>query len=160
MLRHEIQAVDKEVVVAYVSTLEQAMRDSVASPRFDAILLLLFAGVALLLAVIGIYGVIAYAVAQRTHEIGVRMALGARRANVLSVVLRQGARMAAMGIVVGLAGALAFTRLMRALLFDTSVQDTFTFAVVAVGLFAVALLASLIPAYRATRIDPVSALRS
>ena len=160
MLRREIQAVDKEVVVAYVGTLEQAMRDSVARPRFDATLLVLFAAVALLLAIIGIYGVIAYSVAQRTHEIGVRMALGAPRANVLSLVLGQGARLAAMGIGVGLAGAFAFTRLMRALLFDTSVQDTVTFAVVAVGLFTVALLASLIPAHRATRIDPVSALRN
>jgi putative ABC transport system permease protein len=160
MLRREIQAVDKDVVVAYVSTLEQAVRDSVARPRFDAILLMLFAGVALLLAVIGIYGVIAYSVAQRTHEIGVRMALGARRANVLNLVLRQGARLAVVGIAVGLAGAFAFTRLMRTLLFDTSGQDVLTFAVVAGGLFAVALLASLIPAHRATRIDPVSALRS
>jgi len=160
MLRREIQAVDKDVVIAYVSTLEQAVRDSVARPRFDAILLMLFAGVALLLAVIGIYGVIAYSVAQRTHEIGVRMALGARRANVLNLVLGQGARLAVVGIGVGLAGAFAFTRLMRTLLFDTSVQDTLTFAVVAGGLFAVALLASLIPAHRATRIDPVSALRS
>jgi len=160
MLRHEIQAVDKDVVIAYVSTLEQAVRDSVARPRFDAILLMLSAGVALLLAVIGIYGVIAYSVAQRTHEIGVRMALGARRANVLNLVLRQGARLAAAGIAVGLTGAFAFTRLMRALLFDTSVQDAFTFGVMAAGLFAVALVASLIPAYRATRIDPVSALRN
>ncbi|HXM45821.1 MAG TPA: ABC transporter permease [Bryobacteraceae bacterium] len=160
MLRREIQAVDKDVVVAYVSTLQQAMRDSVARPRFDAILLMLFAGVALLLAVIGIYGVIAYAVAQRTHEIGVRMALGARRADVLNLVLRQGARLAAMGIAVGLGGALIFTRLMRALLFDTSVQDTFTFAVAAAGLFAVAVLASMVPAHRATRIDPLSALRN
>ena len=160
MLRREIQAVDKDVVVAYVSTLQQAMRDSVARPRFDAILLMLFAGVALLLAVIGIYGVIAYAVAQRTHEIGVRMALGARRADVMHLVLLQGARLAAMGIAVGLGGALVFARLMRALLFDTSVQDTFTFAVASVGLFAVAVLASLVPAHRATRIDPLSALRN
>ncbi|HUE24166.1 MAG TPA: ABC transporter permease [Bryobacteraceae bacterium] len=160
MLRREIQAVDKDVVVAWVSTLQQAMRDSVARPRFDAILLMLFAGVALLLAVIGIYGVIAYAVAQRTHEIGVRMALGACRADVLHLVLRQGARLAAMGIAVGLGGAFMFTRLMRTLLFDTSVQDTFTFAAAAVGLFAVALLASIIPAHRATRIDPLSALRN
>jgi putative ABC transport system permease protein len=160
MLRREVQAVDRDVVVAYVTTLEQAVRDSVARPRFDAILLAIFAGVALLLAVIGIYGVIAYSVAQRTHEIGVRMALGARRANVLRLVLRQSARLAAAGIAAGLAGAFAFTRLMRTLLFDTSVQDGFTFAVVAAGLFAVALLASLIPAHRATRIDPVSALRN
>jgi putative ABC transport system permease protein len=160
MLRREIQAVDKDVVVAYVSTLQQAMRDSVTGPRFDAILLMLFAGVALLLAVIGIYGVIAYSVAQRTHEIGVRMALGARRADVLSLVLRQGAQLAAMGIAVGLGGALVFTRLMRALLFDTSVQDTFTFAAAAVGLFSIAVLASLIPAHRATRIDPMGALRN
>ena len=87
------------------------------------------------------------------------MALGARRANVLNLVLRQGARLAVVGIAVGLAGAFAFTRLMRTLLFDTSGQDVLTFAVVAGGLFAVALLASLIPAHRATRIDPVSALR-
>ena len=160
MLRREIQAVDKDVVVAYVSTLEQAVRDSVARPRFDTTSLLLFAGVALLLAAIGIYGVIAYSVAQRTHEIGVRMALGAQRGNVLGLVLRQGAGLAMAGIAVGLAGAFAFTRLMRALLYDTSVQDTFTFAVVAAGLFAVAVLASLIPAHRATRIDPVSALRN
>jgi putative ABC transport system permease protein len=122
-------------------------------------LLGLFAGVALLLAAIGIYGVIAYSVAQRTHEIGVRVALGARQADVLGLVIREGAALAMAGIALGLLGALAFTRILSTLLFGVSPTDPFTFTSVSLVLVAVALAASFIPARRAAKIDPVVALR-
>ena len=118
-----------------------------------------FAGIAMLLAAIGIYGVIAYSVAQRTQEIGVRMALGARRADVLRLVLRQGAALALIGIAIGWMGALALTRTLSSLLFAVKATDPITFIAVPLGLIGVALAASFLPARRATRIDPVIALR-
>ena len=131
---------------------------SVSQPRFDTMLLALFAGIALLLAAVGIYGLIAYSVAQRTHEIGVRMALGAAQADVVRMVVRQGAALAAIGIVLGLAGAFALTRLLT-MLFGIGVTDALTFAAAPLGLMLVVLLATLLPALRATRISPVVALR-
>ncbi len=159
LLRREVQAIDADIVIGSVSTLAEDIAASVARPRFDTWLLGAFAGIALLLAIIGIYGVIAYSVAQRTHEIGVRMALGAGRGSVIAMVLAQGARLAAVGVALGLGGAFALTRLLGTLLFGVSVTDAFTFIAVALGLFSVALLASLIPAQRATRILPAIALR-
>ena len=158
-LRREIHAADPDVVVTQVSTMEQAIFESVARPRFRTVLIGVFAGLALLLAAMGIYGVIAYSVAQRTQEIGVRMALGARRTDVLSLVVRQGAALALIGIGIGLVGALAVTRSLSSLLFAVSATDPFTFIVVPAVLAAVALLASFLPALRATRIDPLIALR-
>jgi putative ABC transport system permease protein len=128
-------------------------------PRFAMLLLASFAGLALLLAAVGMYGVISYSVTQRTQEIGVRIALGAERGNVLSMVLAQGARLAALGIASGLAAALATTRLMTSFLFGVRATDPLTFAAVSVLLVAVALLACYIPARRATRVDPIIALR-
>jgi predicted permease len=158
-LRREIHNIAEDVVINGESTMEQALSDSVAMPRFRTILLGLFAVLALLLAAIGIYGVIAYSVAQRTHEIGIRMALGARQVDVLTLIMGQGARLAAIGLAVGLVGALALTRMLSTMLFAIRPTDPLTFAGVSLMLAAVALIASLIPAARASRIDPVIALR-
>jgi putative ABC transport system permease protein len=158
-LRRAIQSIDPGVTLAQVGTMEQALALSVSQPRFDTMLLGLFAGIALLLAAVGIYGLIAYSVAQRTHEIGVRMALGAARADVVRMVVRQGARLAAIGIVLGLGGALALTRLLKTMLFGIGVTDALTFLAAPLGMMLVVLLATFVPAIRATRISPVVALR-
>jgi putative ABC transport system permease protein len=158
-LRRDIQSIDPGVTLAQIGTMEQALALSVSQPRFDTMLLALFAGIALLLAAIGIYGLIAYSVAQRTHEIGVRMALGAAQADVVRMVIRQGAGLAAIGIVVGLGGAFALTRLLKAMLFGIGVTDPLTFLAAPLGLLLVVLLATFLPALRATRISPVVALR-
>jgi putative ABC transport system permease protein len=158
-LRQAIQSIDPDVTLAQIGTMEQAMTLSVSQPRFDTMLLALFAGIALLLAAVGIYGLIAYSVAQRTHEIGVRMALGAARADVVRMVVRQGASLAAIGIVLGLGGAFALTRLLSTMLFGIGVTDAVTFAAAPLGIMLVVLLATFVPALRATRISPVVALR-
>jgi putative ABC transport system permease protein len=158
-LRREIQSIDPGVTLAQIGTMEQALALSVSQPRFDTMLLGLFAGIALLLAAVGIYGLIAYSVAQRTHEIGVRMALGAARADVVRMVVRQGASLAAIGIILGLGGAFALTRLLQTMLFGIGVTDVLTFAAAPLGMMLVVLLATFGPALRATRISPVAALR-
>ena len=158
-VRREIGAVDKDTVVNQVSTMEQAIFASVAQPRFRTLLLGAFAAIALLLAAIGIYGVIAYTVVQRTHEIGIRMALGAQRSHVLGMVMRRGAALALAGTALGFAGALILTRMLSSLLFGISTTDPATFAAASLGLLGVALAASFIPARRATRIDPILAVR-
>jgi putative ABC transport system permease protein len=158
-LQRDIQSIDKGVTLAEISTMEQALALSVSQPRFDTMLLALFAGIALLLAAVGIYGLIAYSVAQRTHEIGVRMALGAAQTDVVWMVVRQGASLAAIGIVIGLGGAFALTRLLKTMLFGIGVTDALTFAAAPFGLVLVVLLATFVPAIRATRISPVVALR-
>jgi len=159
-LRRRIQSIDPGVTLAQIATMEESMALSVSQPRFDSMLLSLFAGIALLLAAVGIYGLIAYSVAQRTHEIGVRMALGAARADVVRMVLHQGARLAAAGAVIGLCGAFLLTRLLRSMLFEIDVTDAATFAVAPAALMLVVFAATLIPALRATRISPLTALRS
>jgi len=158
-VRRAVQAVDPGVTLNQVETMQQALSAAVAQPRFDTMLLVVFAGIAVLLAAVGIYGIIAYSVAQRTHEIGVRMALGAGQGSVLRMVIRQGAGLALIGIAVGLVGAFALTRLLATLLFGIGTTDPLTFAAVALGLLGVALAASFVPARRATRISPVTALR-
>ncbi|MGP8247531.1 MAG: ADOP family duplicated permease [Bryobacteraceae bacterium] len=158
-LRRDIQSIDPGVTLAQIETMEQALTLSVSQPRFDTMLLGLFAAIALLLAAVGIYGLIAYWVAQRTHEIGVRMALGAARADVVRMVIGQGAQLAAIGIAIGLGGAFVLTRLLKTMLFGIGVTDAATFAGAAVALMLVVLGATFLPALRATRVSPVVALR-
>jgi len=157
--RAEAQSLDKELPVFEIKTLDQHFNAAVAPPRFHALLLTIFAGIALILTMVGLYGVMAYAVAQRTHEIGIRMALGARARDVLRLVIRQGMRLALIGIAIGLAAALALTRVMKNLLFEVGSTDPATFALIALLLVGVALIASYIPASRAAKVDPLQALR-
>jgi len=158
-LRQDVQSIDMGVTLAQIGTMEQALNLSISQPRFNTMLLALFAGIALLLAAIGIYGLIAYSVAQRTQEIGVRMALGAARQDVLRMVLLQGALLAGIGTGIGLIGAFAMTRWLKTLLFGVGVTDAMTFAAAPLVLLIVVLLATLVPAVRATRVSPVIALR-
>ena len=158
-VRAEVSALDNDVAVYRIRTMNEVMAISVASRRFNMLLLGIFAALALVLAAVGIYGVMAYAVTQRTHEIGVRVALGAQRRDVMRMLMGHGLVLALVGVAVGLAGAFALTRLMASLLFGVSSTDVTTFAVVSALLTAVTLLASFVPALRATRIDPITALR-
>jgi putative ABC transport system permease protein len=158
-IRREVLAIDPDQPIAAVRTMNEWIDTAVATPRYRTVLLGLFAAVALLLASTGIYGVMSYLVAQRTHEIGVRMALGARRWDVLKLVVRQGMGLVLIGVILGLFGAFALTRVMSTLLFGVTARDPFTFAAVAVLLAAVAFVACYIPARRATKVDPLVALR-
>jgi putative ABC transport system permease protein len=158
-MKETILAVDKDQPVTAVRTLEQVLADSLAQRRFTMLLLGLFAGLALVLASVGIYGVMSYTVAQRTHEIGVRMALGARPGDVLRMVVRQGMALAGIGITIGLAVAFALTRLMSSFLFGVSATDPLTFIAIPLVLAGVALAACFVPARRATKVDPMVALR-
>jgi ABC-type antimicrobial peptide transport system permease subunit len=148
-----------EQVIYGAQTMEQVISNSLAARRFSMILLGIFAGLALLLSTIGIYGVISYLVGQRTQEIGIRVALGARRSDVLRMVLGHGMNMAMLGVLIGVGASLALTRLMSKMLYGVSATDPVTFGAVAVLLTCVALAASYIPARRATRVDPILALR-
>src|SRR5208282_3839780 len=156
---HAVQVVNSQIVVYGTQTMSDVIPDSLASQRFAMVLLGAFAALALLLSSIGIYGVISYVVGQRSHEIGIRMALGAERANVFRMVLGQAGKMVLFGIGIGLAAALALTRLMASMLFGVRPSDPLTLAAVSLLLAAVSLLACYVPARRATRVDPVIALR-
>ena len=155
----QIHSLDPQLAVANIHTMDQEMTSSVAAPKFNTFVLSLFAFLALFLAAIGIYGVLAYAVAQRSHEIGIRMALGAQQRDVMRLILAQGARLALVGLAIGSLAAFGLTRLMSSLLYGISASDPLTFAAVAVVLLAVALAACYIPARRAMRVDPIVALR-
>ena len=139
--------------------MEQVFSDSVAQPWMQLVLLLVFGGIAALLAIVGIYGVVAYSVAQRIREIGIRVALGAQPTDVGRMVLREGALLAATGIAIGFAGALALTRVLRSLLFETTPTDPATLISVAAAVLTIVLLATLISARRAVRVNPTIALR-
>ena len=158
-VRHEVKAIDPDQPVAAVRTMDDWLATSVSAPRYRTSLLALFALVALVLASTGIYGVMSYSVAQRTHEIGVRMALGAGRLDVLKLVVKQGMGWVGVGIVVGLLCAVALTRVMSSLLFEVTPKDPLTFTSVALFLAFVAFIACYIPARRATKVDPLIALR-
>jgi len=158
-IRKSLSDIDRTLPVFDVQTLEQVLAESIAPRRFNLFLLAVFAATALGLALIGVYGVIAYSVAQRTHEIGIRMALGADRRDVVAMVVRQGVGMALAGIVVGVAAATLLTRVMASLLYDVRPTDPQTFAIAAVGLTLTALTASLVPALSAARVDPAETLR-
>ena len=158
-LRAELTSMDKSLPVYAVKPMTEYVGDSLARRRFNMVLLSAFGGVALVLAAVGIYGVISYSVIQRTHEMGIRMAIGAQRSDVLKLVVRQAMILALAGVVIGLLASWALTRLIKSLLFNVSVTDPLTFAVIAVLMILIALLACLIPARRATKVDPLVALR-
>ena len=158
-VRKEVQTIDPDQPIAAVKTMDVWLEESVAAPRYRTILLALFAMVALLLASTGIYGVMAYSVSQRTHEIGVRMALGARQLDVLKLVVQQGMTLVVIGVALGIVGAIALTRVMASLLFGVTAKDPITFVVVGTLLTLVAFIACYLPARRATKVDPLVALR-
>jgi putative ABC transport system permease protein len=158
-VREQVRAIDKDVPVTHVQTMSQVFDASVAQQRFSMLIVGLFAGLALILSTVGIYGVMAYSVAQRSHEIGVRMALGAQTAQVLKLILKDGMKLAVVGVVMGLAGAFALTRLLTTLLFGVKPNDGMTLVVVSLGLLFVAFVACYLPARRATKVDPLVALR-
>jgi putative ABC transport system permease protein len=155
----EVGAMDQDLALFGVKSMDEYLSASVAAPRFSTTLLSIFAGVALVLTIVGLYGVMSYSVAQRTNEIGIRLALGAQSRDVLLMIVKQGSFLILLGLAIGLAGAFALTRLIASLLFGVTAKDPFTFAAVAVLLALVALLACYIPAWRATKVDPMDALR-
>jgi putative ABC transport system permease protein len=158
-IRRAVHQVDPAVVVQQPQTLEDLMYESVAQPRFRTILLTTFAGMALLLAAIGIYGVIAYSVAQRSNEIGVRMALGAGRDDVVRMVVEEGMRLTVFGLAIGVVAAIGLTRFLAEMLYGVRTTDVPTFIATAALLLIVALAACTHPAWRAARVDPITTLR-
>ncbi len=158
-IKKEIHALDPQLPITDIKTLDEFRADSLAVPRFNTLLLGLFAGLALLLTAVGLYGVMSYSVTQRTNEIGIRLALGAQIGDVLRLIIGQGMRLVVTGVLIGLAASIALTRLMASLLFEVSATDPLTFAGVASLLIGIVLLACYLPARRATKVDPMIALR-
>ena len=158
-VRQKIRELDPQLALANIRTEDEWLSNSASQPRLNSVLLGVFAALALLIASIGIYGVLAYSVSQRTGEIGVRMALGATRPHVLRLIVTEGLIVAAIGVGVGLIGALALGRVLSSLVFGVQVHDPSTFTIAAVTLTVVALAASIVPALRASRVDPMVALR-
>ena len=157
--REQVFAIDPDQPIANLNSMSKLRADSIAPERLNLMLFTCFAVVALVLASVGIYGVMSYAVTQRTHEIGIRMALGAKPSNVLGMVVRQGMVLTAAGLALGIGGALGATRLMASLLFGVSATDPLTFVAIPLLLAGVALGACFVPARRATKVDPMIALR-
>jgi len=158
-VRQAVASIDPNQPLGTVKTLEKFVDDSIAQRRLNMLLMGLFGGLAMLLSAVGIYGLLSYAVTQRTQEMGIRMALGARAGDVLKLVLRQGMTLALAGEAIGLIGAFVLTKLIRGLLFGVTPNDAMTFVIVAGVLGVVALLACYLPARRATKVDPLVALR-
>ena len=158
-VRALIHSLDKDLPVYRVTTMEQLVASSLAQRQFSTLLLGVFALIALLLAAVGLYGVTAYSVTQRTHEIGLRVALGAQRSDVLKLVVGQGMVLTVIGVAIGLASAAVLTRVMSTMLFGVAATDRTTFIAVSLVVVIVALLACYIPARRATKVDPLVALR-
>jgi len=155
----QVAAMDADVPLFQVKSMEEYLSASVAAPRFNTTLLSIFAAVALVLTIVGLYGVMSYSVVQRTNEIGIRLALGAQSRDVLLMIVKQGSKLIIVGLVLGLVGAFAATRVIASLLFGVTTKDPFTFVAAAVLLAIVALLACYVPAWRATKVDPLEALR-
>jgi putative ABC transport system permease protein len=158
-IREQVLAVDPNQPVYDVKTMDERVAVTLETRRFAVVLLGVFGALALILAAIGLYGVLAFAVSQRTREIGIHMALGARARDVLLMVIRQGMSLVVVGVVFGVAGAFALTRLMRSLLFEVGPTDSLTFVIVSLLLAAVGFIACFVPARRATKVDPLIALR-
>jgi len=158
-IQQQFLAVDAQLPVSKIRTMEQVLSESTARQNFNMLLLSIFAGLALLLAAIGIYGLMSYTVEQRLQEIGIRVALGAGSGDMLRLVIGQGMKLALIGLALGLAAAFGLTRLLAGLLFGVKTTDPFTYSIVALVLTSVALLACFIPARRAAKIDPLIALR-
>jgi putative ABC transport system permease protein len=158
-VRNQVSAVDRNQPISQVKTMERVMADSITPQRFSLLLIGIFAALALVLATAGIYGVISYTAGQRTHEIGVRVAMGARSVDVIKLVLTQALRLVAVGVILGLAGAMALTQVLERFLYGVKPGDPVTLIAVSFLLAAVAVAASYIPARRASRVDPVEALR-
>jgi putative ABC transport system permease protein len=158
-IRQQVKAIDPDQPIYNIRTMDQIRAESVAPERLNLTLLSIFAGIALVLAIVGIYGVMSYSVTQRTHEIGIRMAIGAQPRDVFRMVIGQGMMLALIGVAFGLVGAFALTRLMTTMLFGVEPTDPATFAAIAVLLTGVALVSCYVPGRRATKVDPVVSLR-
>ena len=158
-VRDQVLAIDRNQPIYDVHTMEQRVMEALSVSRALMFLFSAFAVLALILAAVGIYGLVSYSVSQRTHEIGIRIALGAQRGHVLALILRTGVVLAVSGILIGVAGALIITRLLTSLLYGVTPTDPMTFVIVSIALFGIAVAACLIPARRATRVEPLVALR-
>jgi putative ABC transport system permease protein len=158
-IRRLVAELEKDQVIRTIEPMEATLSEMLAPRRFVMILLGIFAGLALALATVGVYGLLQYSTARQTRDIGIRMALGARRTDVLRAVLRQGFKLILIGVLAGIAGAVALTRVLSSLLYDVTPTDPVTLALVSCVLMVVAVLASYLPARRAARIDPMAALR-
>ena len=158
-IRSRVTEMDRELPLSNMRTMEQILAESILRPRFNMLLITIFAAVAMMLASVGVYSVISYSVSQRTHEIGVRIALGAHPRDIFRMVVGQGLKLAITGVGIGVVAAFALTRVMAGLLYGVQATDPLTFAAISAGLIAIVIMASYVPALRATKVDPMISLR-